>query len=128
MIRRAPRAGGTDVVANRSVFFVLVGDAEDVRNWRHSASAGTSGSPGLRLPSGESAVFFCRHFHTRISRRSCSSDFQFRVALEHDSHGLAACFFGKPGCRNVPSVGGKFAAEAAADVVLMNSDIGGLNL
>ena len=123
---RQARAG-TDVVANGGVFFVLVGNVENVGNRRHSASAWTSRSPGLRLPCGDRAVFLRAHFHASVSRRPRARDLQFRVALQHDAYRASAGFSGKSGSSDVPAISGKLAAKAAADVVLMNPNIGGGN-
>ena len=57
MIGRAPGSRRADVVADGGVFLALVGNAEDVGNRRHASAARAAGSPGLRLPGRERAVF-----------------------------------------------------------------------
>ena len=73
---------------------------------------------------GDRAVLFRRDFDASVSGRPRARDLQLRVALQHDAHRLAAGFFGKPRSGDIPAIGGKLAAKAAADIVLMNADVG----
>ena len=127
MVRCAPGARRTDVVADRDVFLSLVRNAEDVRNGRHAAASGTPCAPGVRLPRNESTVLHCANFHTGVSGRPSSCNFELRITLQHDTDRLAASLFGDFGGKDSPTIRGELAAEASPNVVLVNTNVGGWN-
>src|ERR1035437_4769094 len=124
MVRCAPRPCGTDVVANGSVLLPLVRNTEDIRNRRHAATAGPACTPGVGLPRNDRAILFRRYLHSRVSGRTGSRNLQLGITLEHDADRLAASFLGDLCSKDFPTVGGELAAETAANVILMNSNVG----
>src|SRR5690349_300713 len=90
MVWCAPRAGRTNVVANRSVLLALVRDTEDVRNRRHAAPTRAACTPGVGLPRDKRAILFRRNLHASVSGRPGSGYLQLRVTLQHDADRLAA--------------------------------------
>ena len=125
MVGSAPGPRRADVVADGGVLFALIGNVEDVRNRRHASAAGTARAPGLRLPAGDGSVFLGRHFHAGVSGRPAARNFELGVALQHHANRLAAGFFGELSGNDGPAIRSEFAAEAAADVVLVNANVGG---
>ena len=57
-----------------------------------------------------------------------AGDHQFGVALQEQLHGASAGLLGEPGGHLAPGVGAELAAEAAADVVHLDLDVGGGHL
>src|SRR5664279_1459978 len=128
MVGRPPSACRTDIVADCCVFLPLIWNIEDVRNWRHTATSRTARSPGIGLPCDDGAVLFCTYLHTGVRGRPGSSDREFRITLEHDADRLASTLFRDFGGKDSPAIRRELAAEASANVVLMNTNIGGGNL
>src|SRR2546425_4161257 len=127
MVRSAPGPRRTDVVADRSVLLALIRDCEDVGHRRHASASRTSRAPGFRLPSDDGSVFFCPNLHTGIGGGSSTSDLEFSVALQHHTNRLAVGLLRNFGGINSPTIGREFAAEAAANVILMDVNVGSWN-
>ena len=125
MVGRSPGTRGADVVANGGVLFVLVRDAETVRNRRHAAASGPARPPGMGLPGDERAVFFRANFHASIGGRTRARHLEFRIAFQHHAHGLAVGFLGELRGHDAPAVRTELAAEATAHVILVHADVGG---
>ena len=84
-----------------------LGMLKQVWNRRHAAAARTSCAPGLRLPCDQRAVLFRANLHARISGRASTGDLEFRIALQHHAHRLAAGFLGKLARSRCPSGQGR---------------------
>jgi len=123
MVGSTPGPGWTDIVVDGGVLFALIGNVEDVGNRRHASAAGAARAPGLRLPSGNGSVFLGRDFHAGVSGRPAASNFELGVALQHHANRLAPGFLGELSGDDGPAIRSEFAAEAAADVVLVDADI-----
>src|SRR5207302_9468238 len=124
MIGSTPGTRRADIVANAGVLLALVGNIYHVGDRRRSSTAGTARTPGIRLPGDESAVFLRAHFHTRVGGRARPGHFQFRIALQHNADRLAAGFLRDLRRSNAPAVRAKLAAEASADMILMQANVG----
>src|SRR4051794_2900827 len=118
MIRSAPCSRRAHVGSDGSVFFALIWNVKDIWDGRHPSATRAACPPGLRLPTRESAIFFCGYFDSCECRRPGPGNFQLGVALEHHADWLAACSSRELRSGDVPSIGGKFAAETSADMIL----------
>ncbi len=129
MIGSAPRAGWTNVGADIGVLQPTIGDIfQDVGHRRCTCRARTAGPPRVRFPGHQGAVFLCGHPDAREDGRTAARHFQLGRTLEHVAHRLASGFLRDLGGVNAPAVRAKLAAEAAANMVLMNVNIGRLDL
>src|ERR1017187_10662627 len=123
MIRRSPRAGASLVGGDGNVLLALVGNFEDVRQWRRTATAHSARSPGARFPCHELAVFVGGNLYPRKAGWTHARDFLFGIALQHDLHRLAASGLRElRGCDS-PTIRAELAAESAADVLLQHLNI-----
>ena len=106
MVRRAPCARRTDVVANRRVLFALVGNLEDVRHRRHASATRPARAPRSGLPRDEGAVFLCADLHPGVSRGTRTRRLSIRNrARASCCTGLPPAFFESLAVSDAPAVG-----------------------
>src|SRR5262249_29148373 len=129
MIRRAPCPSGTDVVDHGRPLSAVIRNtlANQVGNWRRSATAGPARTPAKRIPRSERAVFLSCDSHPRISGRTTPSNLQFLGPIQHHLDWRAASFLRQLRAENPPAIGSKLAAKSAADVLLDRADVAGRN-
>src|SRR5262249_12025128 len=122
MVWRSPGSLAADVIDDGSVLPSLIRDFKDVGYLRRSATAHSTRSPRPRLPSHQRAVLLEPYFYFRIVGRSRTGDHQFGVSFVKHLHRLSG-LLSQTRCGDVPFVGSKLAAESAADVILLNSNV-----
>ena len=93
-----------------------------------TAAGETSAGPGFGLPGGDGAVLFAGDFDFAVGAGAVAGDEQLRGAIEEDFDRAASCLLRKAGADFGPGSGTELAAEAAADVVHLDLDIGGRDL
>ena len=77
------------------------------------------------MPTGNAAIFAGGDLHSCIRRWSRACDFQFRIALKHDTDRPSSSLSRELGSSNVPPIRGKLAAKTPTNVVLVDSNVGG---
>ena len=89
-----------------------------------AAAGKTAGGPGFRLPRRDRAILLARDLDLGVGRRTVARDHLFGGAVEEQLHRTAAGLLRKAGAHLAPGIRREFAAESAADVVLLDVDIG----
>src|SRR5215471_1490872 len=128
MIRRSPRPLAANVVNNVSVLLPLIRNRKDVRHWRCSATADTTRTPRLGFPCRKGPVFLNSDFYLRVNRRPRTGDHQFSIAFVEHLYRLSTGLFGQTSSGDVPLIRSELASEPAADVILLNANVGRGNL
>src|ERR1035437_398717 len=129
VIGRAPCLRGAGIHGDGHVVKARVGDiGVDVRQGRLVAAGETAGGPGIGLPAGDGAVLLAGDFDFAEGAGTVAGDLLFGGAIEEDLDRLAARFLGEAGADFGPRSGAEFAAEAAADVIHLDLDIGDRDL
>src|ERR1019366_9519746 len=122
----APCLRGARIDGNRYVVEARIGDVGiDVGQRGLAAAAETAGSPGFGLPGGDGAVLVTGDFDFAEGAGTVAGNLQFGGAIEEDLDRLAAGPLGEQGTDFGPCSGAELTAEAAADVVHLDLDIGG---
>ena len=118
MVRRAPRAGRSDVGRDAEVACLLgkpILVVVHVRKRRAAAPGDAARRPGFRLEGDQRAVLLCADLDVAVVRRTSAGDHQLLVAVKHQLDGLAR-LLGELRARDAPSVDVELRPEAAAHV------------
>src|SRR5262249_19056973 len=122
----APGARAARIDGNRRVILALIRNScEHVRQDRAGAAGESAAGPGFGLPARDGPVFLGADLDLGIRRRPHAGDGQLGGAVEKELDRLAAAFLREIGALDAPAVGGELAAEASADMVHVDLDLGG---
>ncbi len=129
VIGRPPRAVRPGVHRDGRVVQTLVRNGvDDIGQGRRAAAGETAGGPGFRLPRGDGAVLLARDLDLGVGRRTVAGDHLLGGAVEEQFHRTAAGLLRKEGAHLAPGIRRELAAESAANVVLLDVDIGDRHL
>ncbi len=126
MIRRPPRTrcAGIGFDVRGTAAEVLGHDHVGHDVLREGAAAHAAGRPMVRIPNRDHPLAIGANLDVGKARGAATGDFQFLIAVEHQLD-RPAQLLGKPGGQYAPAIGGKLAAEPAADVVAMYGHVVG---